>query len=225
MKILALMLFSLFLSTGCGRYRVKKENNSYSHHMHTAHSMEDLDNQSKNTQPMLLYSYAKKDTLVNEIAPIKYKILNYINSVRSKGNTCGDSAPPLGWNTSLENAALAHAVDMEQNKFLGHMGSGTEFDSARKGPGNGSNFYERILHYGYPVKPGELAGEIISYTKYRIVGSQEPYANFTHAIDNFLKSPKHCSILMNSRFHDVGIAAYKDQEKIYWVIEFAEVSY
>jgi len=45
-----------------------------------------------------------------------------------------------------------------------------------------------------------------------------------HAVANFQKSPRHCQIIMNPRFKDMGLSAYKDNEKIYWVIEYGEPS-
>lgn len=248
------LFFSAFWILGCGRHKVKPPTNYYApnlqqqnnfnssqfqnsykpttdmprsnvQHTSVANSMSELDQQSKNTQPTLIYSYPAEQQENNLIASIKFKLLNYMNNVRSRGTKCGPPAPPVGWNEKLEKAALAHAIDMKTNNFLAHLGSGTEYDVARKGPGQGSNFYERILHFGYPIKPYELAGEILSYTKFKIIGSEDPDIAFKHAVDNFLTSPSHCKILMNPRFRDVGMAAYKDNEKIYWVIEFAEVHY
>ncbi len=195
-------------------------------HVPVAHNLNSLDQLSANTQPMYVYSYpARAKQNSNLVSSIKYKVLSYMNSIRARGARCAPPAPPVGWSDKLEQAALSHAVDMRNNNFLSHLGSGTKYDVARKAPGVGSNFYERILYFGYPIQPNELAGEILSYTKFRIVGTQDPEQGFKHAIDNFLRSPKHCSILMNPRFRDTGIAAYRDNEKIYWVIEFAEVRY
>lgn len=198
-------------------------------HMTPAHSMHQVNHQSANVQPHMISSYPANAKIGNatfiDLTQEKFKILNYINSVRARGNECGEPSQPLGWNRELATAAKAHARDMAANGFLGHMGSGTALDEAKKAPGQGSNFYERILYYGYPIKAGQLAGEIISYTKFNIVGNEETYPHLVHAINNFLKSPTHCGLLMNSRFHDAGVAAYKDQEKIYWVIEFGELSY
>lgn len=202
---------------------------AYTSSMTPAHNMNDLDRQSRSVKPHLIYSYPKssreEDANFVNLDPIKYKVLNYINNIRAKGNSCGPSAPPLTWNKELEDAAISHAQDMSSKNFLGHMGSGSDTDPAKKAPGQGSNFYERIIYFGYPIKPQEVAGEIITYTKFRVVGNQAPYEHFTHAVNNFLHSPKHCSILMNPRFHDIGVASYKDNEKMFWVIEFAEVNY
>jgi len=192
-------------------------------------SMEELTRDSGKVKPTLVYSYPKNASVGGAIfvnlTPIKYRMLEYINSLRTHGTVCSNPSPPIGWNRSLENAASMHARDMAANRFLGHLGSGGVTDLAKRATGGRSNFYERIIYAGYPVKSGELAGEILTYTKFRIVGNQDPYANFEHAIDNFLRSPRHCSILTNPRFKDVGVAAYRDSEKIYWVIEFGEVNY
>ena len=226
--ILLLAVASFFLAS-CSSHHSRHRYSRSSSHMTPAHSMKDLDNQSRSVKPHLVYSYPKNARFGNasfvDLAPLKYKILKYINSVRSQGNSCGPAAPPLGWNTKLENAAVMHAQDMASKGFLGHLGSGQDTDPAKKGPGQGSNFYERIIYAGYPIKPGEVAGEILTYTKYTIVGNKDAYAHFSHAVDNFLRSKAHCEILMNRRFHDVGVASYKDHEKMYWVIEFAEVNY
>lgn len=232
--IFLLILATIFLS-GCGKHRRPKprrhiENSVYiDNHKapKVAKSMEELDRYSKNTKPTLVYSYPKGSKFRGEVdlSAIKYKMINIINDIRVKGNHCGPSAPPLGWSQKLKNAAEAHARDISMHKSISHLGSGDVSDVARKAPGRGSNFYERIIYFGYPIKPGEIAGEIITYTKYRITGSKDPLLNFKRAVENFLRSPSHCHILMNPRFKNVGIAAYEDGEKIYWVIEFAEANY
>ena len=195
-----------------------------------AHSMAELDEQSRNVKPTMVYSYPRgigtRGTNFVNLMAIKYRLLGKINAIRANGAPCSRvSAPPVRWNKKLVDAAKAHTQDMATHHYLGHMGSGTSTDVARKALGAGSNFYERILYFGYPVKPGELAGEILTYTKYNIVGNRQPLDHFDHAIENFLRSPRHCALLMNPRFSDVGIAAYKDNEKIYWDIEFGESTY
>ena len=191
-------------------------------------SMQELDRDSANVQPTLVYNYPLRNKSLNaefvDLSYLKYKMLNYINAIRARGNSCGSSASRLNWSNKLENAAIAHASDMATNNFLSHLGSGRVTDIARKANGAGSNFYERIIHFGYPVQSGELAGEILTYTKYNIVGNKDPFTHFIHAIENFQRSPKHCSILMNPRFKDIAIAAYKNNQKIYWVIEYGEKS-
>lgn len=241
-------MISTFLITGCGHNRNLKRHYGYYPHANSkqynirnsirethlrsitpARSMSELDEQSRNVRPKMVYSYPANRKIANatmvNIDPIKYKMLNYLNSVRANGGTCSPASAPVTWNRELELAALAHSKDMAANNFLGHLGSGKMTDTARKAPGVGSNFYERILYSGYPIRPGSLAGEIITYTKFRIVGSQDPYQNFVHAVNNFLKSQRHCEILMSSRFKNVGMAAYKDKEKIFWTLEFGEIKY
>ncbi len=211
---------------GGSRYQPVRE----SEILKPAHSMAELDEQSRNVKPTMIYSYPRgmgtRGTNFVNLMAIKYRLLDKINAVRANGAPCSRiSAPPVKWNRKLVDAAKAHAQDMAMHNFLGHLGSGTSTDVARKALGRGSNFYERILYFGYPIKPGELAGEILTYTKYNIVGDRQPLDHFDHALENFLRSPRHCALLMNPRFSDVGIAAYKDNEKIYWDIEFGESAY
>jgi uncharacterized protein YkwD len=218
-----LPIITIFLLLGCGRHKHRKPKyHSDKYKTYVATSMSDLDNYSKHTNPKLVYSFPKNFKGSLQLNAIKYRMLSTINSIRSTGNQCGPSARPLGWSVPLEDAARMHARDMSFNNHLTHLGSGTKYDLAKKDDGRGSNFYERILYSGYPVKSGELAGEILTYTKYSITGNKDPLENFDRAVKNFLRSPSHCGILMNNRFKDVGVSAYEDGEKIYWVIEFGE---
>jgi len=218
-----LPIVAIFLLIGCGKYKHKKPKyNGDKYKTYVATNMDDLDNYSKHTNPKLIYSFPKNFSGSVNLDSIKYRILGIINNTRVAGNQCGPSAPPLDWSIPLEDAARMHARDISVNKHLTHLGSGTKYDLAKKDDGRGSNFYERILYSGYPVKPGELAGEILTYTKYRITGNKDPLENFNRAVKNFLRSPSHCGILMNRRFKDIGVSAYEDGEKMYWVIEFGE---
>jgi len=226
-KFLLLLTFSLLL-IGCSKPTLHKKRivKKPTANLQIARSMEELDRQSKQATAMMLYSYPKqKDYNLINLDKLKYKMVNYVNSIRTMTQHCNAPSLPVGWNKELSKAASMHAKDMSINDFIGHLGSGTKYDIARKAPGMGSNFYERIIFAGYPIQPGELAGEIVTYTKYKIVGSKDIYENFVHAVQNFLKSPKHCALLTNPRFRDVGIAGYKTANKIYWVLEFGEVNY
>jgi uncharacterized protein YkwD len=181
-------------------------------------SLRELDRDSQSVRPTLVYS--KRANFVNygvnsiDISPYREKMLSYINSLRGQYN--------LNWAYSLENAASAHAGDMATNNFLGHIGSGRATDLARKSNGRGSNFYERIMRFGYPIRGGLIAGEVVTYTKDNIVGNKDVYFHFIHAMDNFQKSARHRAILLNPRFNNIGISAYRGYNKIYWVIEFAQ---
>ncbi len=184
-------------------------------------SMSEIDRDSGSVRPTLVYSHLAGRVNYNahsvDLTPIKDKILNYINSFRASRG-----AGALVWSQPLENAASAHSGDMATNNFLGHIGSGRATDLARKSNARGSNFYERIIKFGYPLNKGELVGEILACTKDRIVGNRDNYFHFIHAMDNFQHSPKHLSLLINPRFRQIGVSAYRDKEKIYWTIEFGE---
>ena len=188
------------------------------HRPKVSRSLRELDYDSKRVKPTLVYSSrvnVNRYAHSIDILPLKGKMLNYINTLRGRYNN-------LRWAYSLENAASAHAGDMATNRFLGHIGSGRATDLARKSNGRGSNFYERIMRFGYPIRGGGLAGEVVTYTKDSVVGNKDVYFHFIHAMDNFQKSSRHNAILLNPRFKDIGLSAYRDGNKIYWVIEFAQ---
>jgi len=227
-KLFLVLAISIYLTNGCvhksTKYKTKThtpKKDYYIGKVKVATDMNELDKISENTKPTMIYTYSKTKLPSNvhfvNLKPYKNLIVSMINQVRAQDNTS-----PVIWNEYLAKAASAHARDMASNNFLGHLGSGKVLDFARKGPGQGSNFYERIIFFGYPIKPTQLAGEILTYTKDHIVLSREPMPHFKHAIYNFLKSPPHKTILKNSRFSNVGVAAYRAGEKIYWVLEFGE---
>lgn len=224
-KLLLFLLISLSILSGCAiskrRHKRVYVPKTHINNIQVSRDMNELDRISRNTKPTMIYSYPKTKLPDNvqfvNLKPYKLIVVNEINRVRAT-----QSSGLVAWNPNLAKAANAHARDMASNNFLGHLGSGKALDFARKGPGQGSNFYERIIFFGYPIKPTQLAGEILTYTKDHIVGSIEPMPHFKHSIENFLKSPAHAAILENSRFTDVGVAAYRADEKIYWVIEFGE---
>jgi len=226
-KLFIVLAVSIYLISGCASSRSNYQKPNTPHtptneKLQIAKDMNQLDQLSLNSKPIMIYSYPKAKLPNNvkfvNLKPYKYTIINTINRVRRKHN-----AGNVYWNSSLAKAAEAHARDMASNNFLGHLGSGNDLDFARKGPGQGSNFYERIIFFGYPIKPTQLAGEIITYTKDNIVMSKEPMSHFKHSINNFLKSTSHSAILTNNRFTDVGVAAYRADNRVYWVIEFGEV--
>ena len=225
MTLLYVILLIFFLGS-CATYN--KEAATSKSGLHIASNMKDLDEYSKNSKPYIVKYYVKTNKKFAKIKkPIKLKpyikyITKRINQIRKKGVRSFASVGALKYNAALSLAAAYHAKDMALNNHFSHLGSGKKTDIARKAPGVGSNFYERIIFFGYDMKPGSLAGEIITYTKLNIVGTYKTLPNFEHALHNFLLSPKHTEALMQKRFRYFGIGAYRNYNKIYWVIEFAE---
>src|SRR3954463_12305609 len=72
------------------------------------------------------------------------KMLQLVNTVRSKGCQCGDTyyypAPPVVWSAQLETAAYNHTSDMSKNKFFSHYAP----DGSRGG--------DRLQRVGYNWK-------------------------------------------------------------------------
>ena len=171
------------------------------------------------SQPM----YIPSDVRFMNLSTYRNVMLSIVNRTRASamGGYPGTDIP-VYWNRFLTKAAEAHSRDMAVHKFISHLGSGDRTDYARKAPGQGSNFYERIIFYGYPAKPGNTAGEILTVTKDSIVGTREIMPHFQHAIENFLKSRKHSYVLKNPRLNRIGISAYRSGNAIYWVIELVE---
>jgi len=112
--------------------------------------------------------------------------LRRVNAYRAAGATCGserfEPAPPLAWNTKLEQAAAAHARDMAARRTMSHSG------------GDGSGMSERVGRVGYNW--GAL-GENVS----------AGYKSVAEGLEGWMKSPGHCSNLMGAQFREVGVGA------------------
>jgi len=156
---------------------------------------------------------------------IQNQMLSVINEIRTKGSICSGPTTPLYWNANLERAAQAHSKDMAINKFVSHTGSGKEEDVAKKSANTGSNFIDRLKYFGFPSKVGNLVGENITRLSIKKTKTDDFMANFKRGMKNIYQDEKHCKILMNPRFNNVGAAMYKNDGSYYFAILFGEVKH
>jgi len=128
------------------------------------------------------------------------RVLERVNEARVKGRKCGDkyyrAVKPLLWNEILGQAALNHSLDMAENNFLSHIGSG------------GSDPGERLSKAGYKwTAYGECIGK----------GYQTP----EETVNGWLKSEMHCRNIMNPQFKEAGAAfARSGSIRTYWTVVF-----
>jgi uncharacterized protein YkwD len=99
---------------------------------------------------------------------------------------------PVSWNADLEEAALRHAYDMQDNDFFDHTGS------------DGSDVSDRVSDTGYTW---QTVGENIAWG----------YRNISSVFSGWKDSPGHCRNMMNANFSQMGSARIGD----YWVQDFA----
>ena len=170
----------------------------------------------------ILLVYSKAESNLNE-SRINQTLLSYINNIRTTGASCGAATKPLRWNSSLQEAAKAHARDIGINNFVGHMGSGTLYDDVGRALGKPSTFIDRIKYFGFPFPPKVLIGEIISKVTMKYKSKNNLMISFNRAIKNWLKDPPHCRLIMNKRFTDGAIAYYKRNEEYFFIINLGEV--
>ncbi len=156
------------------------------------------------------------------ITPYENQLLAMINQIRTKGAKCAPPTAPLHQDIHLQKAAMMHARDLALNNLLQHDGSGTASDFAKKAPGMGSYFVDRIIFFGYPVPPYHLVGENVTKTNFKSKNDTDILAHFKRALKIYVDDPTHCKILMNPRFQDVGIGVYKKDNAYYWVVDFGE---
>jgi uncharacterized protein YkwD len=139
------------------------------------------------------------------VADIRDEFLRAVNHARSAKRICGDSpfgpAPPVSWSGSLAMAAYLHSEDMAFNNFFNHTGS------------DGSSPGQRISLQGYPWM---TCGENIA------VG----FPTVSSLIEAWLESERHCRILMEPSFTEIGagysIGRFKGNSAAhYWTLDLA----
>lgn len=134
------------------------------------------------------------------VTAFQKEFLQRINAVRARGCNCGDTymppAPPLTWNSQLQEAAYLHAHDMNRNKYFSHVNL------------SGQTSKDRIAAAGYTI----------SGYKHLAVGENIAWGqrSIQEVMNGWLKSEGHCRNLMNQSYKEVGIA----MENYYWVQDF-----
>ena len=132
------------------------------------------------------------------------QVLDLVNEARAQGRNCGSdffpAAPPVSWDERIEGAALVHSIDMAQNQNFSHTGT------------DGSDTGDRLLMQGYNWNTW---GENI------LVGLD----NAPDAIDAWIGSSGHCSIIMSPSLREVGAGVaqgiFQGNTASYWTLVFA----
>jgi uncharacterized protein YkwD len=139
----------------------------------------------------------------SDTATTNARVLELVNEARSHRRWCGmrlyQLADPLKLVPSLNQAALRHAKDMATHSFMEHTGR------------DGSTPAQRVTGAGYVWRS---VGENVAS------GSTTP----EQAVEDWLKSPGHCSNLMSKSFTDMGVAFAVNPAStagIYWSQVFA----
>jgi uncharacterized protein YkwD len=158
---------------------------------------------------MIIYRYAKGYALLyfmglcavlpgcaDEPVPVPFatRVLDKVNEVRQQGCTCGGAymppAPPLRWNYTLQEAALAHARDMEGRDYFNHVSP------------EGITPHQRVYNLHYE---GSFRYENIA----------KGYTTIAAVVEAWQQSEGHCRALMDSASQEVGVA----EVNTYWVME------
>ena len=130
------------------------------------------------------------------ISALELEVLSLINEHRAYGYTCGQDdllpAPPVFWNSNLDEASEMHVMDMYSNNFVSHIGS------------DGSTPIERLDSVNYQYS---YSGENVAR------GPATPH----EAVEAFMDSPTHCAVMMSPNYTHVGIA----RMDTYWALNFA----
>lgn len=127
----------------------------------------------------------------------KEMMVSKVNEVRVNGCKCGrTNMPPVGklkWNDKLFLSAESHASDMRKNRYFSH--------TSRRGEDVG----ERVDKFNYDW---QVVGENIA----------EGQRNFDEALEDWIKSPSHCRMIMDPKVDEIGIARAGN----YWVQHFGK---
>lgn len=123
------------------------------------------------------------------------KIVNIINDIREDGCKCGKKrmspVGPIVWNDQLYYTARAHASDMRNNNYFGHISK------------DGKDVGDRFDEMGYRW---QFAGENLG----------EGQDSFEEVVHDWMASPSHCRMIMNPDMTEMGLA----KRGKYWVQHF-----
>jgi uncharacterized protein YkwD len=162
--------------------------------------------------------FPNQDDVTTTINTTQQEFLDAINKARSVARDCYPDDPNRGfmnathaltWNNNLYASALEHSTDLATSNTFDHQGSGTESDIT--GDGEPSTFYERIESNGYSNY--YTVGE-------NIAGGQQ---TLEEAMNEWLKSPAHCTNIMKDTYKEVGVAVVVNNEStygVYWTQNF-----
>ena len=127
----------------------------------------------------------------------KSVMLHKVNAVRAEGCKCGGKKmAPVGqvkWNEKLQKSATAHASDMSKHNYFSHY--------SRKGEDVG----KRVDKFNYDWL---VIGENIA----------EGQRNFDEVMEDWLKSPSHCKMIMDGKVNEMGIG----KSGKFWVQHFGK---
>ncbi|KKC99566.1 CAP domain-containing protein [Photobacterium halotolerans] len=131
------------------------------------------------------------------------EMLTAVNAARAQGQTCGSTwmpaVGPLTWDATLEHTAYLHSSDMANYDYFSHTGL------------DGSSPSQRVTEQGYNWK---TVGENIA------AGQKTVSA----VMQGWLESPGHCKNIMNGSFTQMGAASDTNSGStygIYWTQVFA----
>lgn len=130
-------------------------------------------------------------TPVSEADPMVQEILRLSNLARAEAGL-----PALSLNAQLNQAALAHGLDMANNGIFSHTGS------------DGSTLRDRVNRTGYAWRN---IGENIAYG----------YTSAASVMSGWMNSDGHRANILNSNFREIGIAYTRNsQGRFYYVQVF-----
>jgi uncharacterized protein YkwD len=163
---------------------------------------EDAKNNLAQTTEILKYEIKTNAQSVPIADKYEDLILKFVNKERSIGATCGDKyfqpAPSLRKNQKLDEVALTHAKDMAVADYFSHTSK------------NGDQLRDRVSKQDYSWS---TIGENIA--KGQKTSSQ--------VVNDWMKSPGHCSNIMNPAFTELGVGRDDNFRKEYiWVQVFGK---
>lgn len=142
---------------------------------------------------------------LNAPGGIQAEILQRVNALRASGAVCGSVAYPaagaLNWNTTLLEAAKAHANDMATNNYFSHTGL------------DGRSPAQRVSAAGYNYS---RMGE-------NIAAGQSSVAEVMTA---WIASPSHCQNMMTPEYPDIAVACVRNDAsayRLYWAMEMGRL--
>jgi len=144
------------------------------------------------------------------------EFLYFINEQRGADRQCGENSyigidEQLNLKPDLSEVSLSHGFDLIMSRTFSNFGSGTQYDDASPGDGNGSTLWNRVDYFNYK---SDFVAELI----YKNVSKRDlPIL----AVDNWVEDNFSCKILHNPKYKNIGLATYKENNKFIYVATFS----
>ena len=131
--------------------------------------------------------------LGDPVNDLNTEFIQKLNGIRVEGCHCGRPTTVVDFHPLLQKSAAAYAYQIVKDRHFDHVDL------------RGRSVGQRVDRFGYPwIKIGENLGK--------------NQVDVDQLIQDWLKSPTHCKLMMNPAFNEVGLGRHQN----IWVLHMGK---